>query len=77
MPQKIYLVGAGIKGWEGFGSKALEVIGKAEVLIGHQRLLDIFPDFAGEKRVLEDFSDHAGVPEEHREAGGRARLRRP
>ena len=31
MPQKIYLVGAGITGWEGFGRKALEVIGKAEV----------------------------------------------
>src|SRR6266540_3444825 len=57
MPQqKIYLVGAGIEGWEGFGARALEAIGKAEVLIGHQRHLDIFPDFTGEKRVLEDLS---------------------
>lgn len=56
MPQKIYLVGAGITGWEGFGSKALEVIGKAEVLIGHQRHLDIFPDFAGEKRPMDDLA---------------------
>src|SRR5512142_2769373 len=57
MPQqKVYLVGAGIEGWEGFGGKALEVIGKAEVLIGHQRHLDIFPDFPGEKRRLEDLS---------------------
>ena len=57
MPQqKIYLVGAGIAGWEGFGAKALEVITKAEVLIGHQRHLDIFPDFAGEKQVLGDLS---------------------
>jgi precorrin-6Y C5,15-methyltransferase (decarboxylating) len=54
--QKIYLVGAGITGWEGFGSKALEVIGKAEVLIGHQRHLDNFPDFKGEKILLEDLS---------------------
>jgi precorrin-6Y C5,15-methyltransferase (decarboxylating) len=54
--QKIYLVGAGIAGWEGFGSKALEVIGTAEMLIGHQRHLDIFPDFAGEKRLLGDLS---------------------
>ncbi|SNB46977.1 precorrin-6y C5,15-methyltransferase (decarboxylating) subunit CbiE [Geobacter sp. DSM 9736] len=54
--QKIYLVGAGIRGWEGFGSKALEVIGKADVLIGHQRHLDIFPDFAGEKQVLGELS---------------------
>jgi len=57
MPQeKIYLIGAGIEGWEGFGAKALEAIGKAEVLIGHQRHLDIFPDFAGEKQVLGDLS---------------------
>jgi precorrin-6Y C5,15-methyltransferase (decarboxylating) len=54
--QKIYLVGAGIAGWEGFGSKALEVIARAEVLIGHQRHLDIFPDFAGEKQLLGDLS---------------------
>lgn len=57
MPQqKIYLVGAGIEGWEGFGAKALEVINAAEVLIGHQRHLDIFPDFRGEKQPLEDLS---------------------
>ncbi len=57
MPQqKIYLVGAGITGWEGFTKKALEVIGKAEVLIGHKRHLEIFPDFAGEKQELEDLS---------------------
>jgi len=54
--EKIYLIGAGIKGWEGFGATAMETINKAEVLIGHQRLLDIFPDFKGEKRVLEDLS---------------------
>ena len=54
--QKIYLVGAGIEGWEGFGSKALEVIDSAEVLIGHQRHLDIFPDFTGEKQTLADLS---------------------
>src|SRR5512137_1378323 len=54
--QKIYLVGAGITGWEGFGSRALEVIAKAEILIGHQRHLDNFPNFAGEKQQLEDLS---------------------
>ena len=58
MPQQtIYLVGAGIEGWEGFGANALEAIGKAEVLIGHQRHLDIFPDFSGEKRVLGDLGE--------------------
>ena len=55
--QKIYLVGAGITGWEGFASKALEIIGKADVMIGHQRHLDIFPDFAGEKKILGDLSE--------------------
>ena len=54
--QKIYLVGAGIEGWEGFGKQALEVIDNAEVLIGHRRLLDIFPKFKGEKRLMEDLS---------------------
>ncbi len=54
--QKIYLIGAGIAGWEGFGAKALEVISTAEVLIGHQRHLDNFPEFTGEKRPLEDLS---------------------
>jgi precorrin-6Y C5,15-methyltransferase (decarboxylating) len=56
MPQKIYLVGAGIAGWEGFGSKAMEVMAKADVMIGHQRHLDIVPDFKGEKMVLGDLS---------------------
>jgi precorrin-6Y C5,15-methyltransferase (decarboxylating) len=55
--QKIYLVGAGIAGWEGFGAKALEIIGKAEVIIGHQRYLDIFPDFDGDKMLLGDLPE--------------------
>lgn len=54
--QKIFLVGAGIEGWEGFGAKALEVINSADLLIGHQRLLDIFPDFAGKKQTYGDLS---------------------
>ena len=55
--QKIYLVGAGIEGWEGFGSKALEIIAQAEVMIGHQRHLDIFPDFSGRKMPLGDLPE--------------------
>jgi len=55
--QKIFLVGAGIAGWEGFGSRALEVVDKSEVLIGHQRHLDIFPDFRGTKMVLGGLSE--------------------
>lgn len=52
--QKIYLVGAGIEGMEGFGAKALEVIATAGLLIGRQRHLDRFPDFRGEKIELGD-----------------------
>ena len=55
--QKIYLVGAGIVGWEGFGAKALEIIGKTDTMIGHQRHLDIFPDFGGDKMVLGDLPE--------------------
>ena len=55
--QKIYLVGAGIEGWEGFGSKALEVIAKTEVMVGRQRHLDIFPDFSGDKMPLGDLPE--------------------
>lgn len=54
--QKIYLVGAGIEGWEGFGARAIEAINSADLLIGHQRLLDIFPDFKGEKQTFGDLS---------------------
>jgi len=54
--QKIYLVGAGIKGWEGFGAKALEIINKGEILIAAQRHLEIFSDYHGEKIVLDDLS---------------------
>lgn len=50
--QKIYLVGAGIEGWEGFSNTALAVIDKTGVMIGRQRHLDIFPAYAGRKMVL-------------------------
>ncbi|HIJ81710.1 MAG TPA: precorrin-6y C5,15-methyltransferase (decarboxylating) subunit CbiE [Desulfuromonadales bacterium] len=55
--QKIYLVGAGIAGWEGFGAKALEVISRSDILIGHQRHLSIFTDYSGTKKELGDLSE--------------------
>jgi precorrin-6Y C5,15-methyltransferase (decarboxylating) len=55
--QKIYLVGAGIEGWEGFSTTALAVIDKTEVMIGHQRHLDIFPAYGGSKMVLGPLSE--------------------
>lgn len=55
--EKIYLVGVGMAGWAGFSAEALEIIGKAEVLIGHQRHLDIFADFSGQRMVLGDLPE--------------------
>lgn len=48
----IYLIGAGFTGWDGFPAKALEIIGAADIMIGHPRHLAIFPDFSGKKREL-------------------------
>ncbi len=55
--QTIYLIGAGFTGWDGFPAKALEIIAAADIMIGHQRHLAIFPDFAGEKRELGDLPE--------------------
>ena len=55
--QTIYLIGAGFTGWDGFPAKALEIISAADILIGHQRHLAIFPNFSGEKRTLGDLPE--------------------
>lgn len=55
--QKIYLVGAGMAGWEGFSTRALDAVAHAGVMVGHQRHLDIFPEFKGMKMVLGDLSE--------------------
>lgn len=58
MPQQtIYLIGAGFTGWDGFPAMALEIISKADIMIGHQRHLTIFPDFKGEKKELGDLPE--------------------
>ncbi|MBE0500522.1 MAG: precorrin-6y C5,15-methyltransferase (decarboxylating) subunit CbiE [Desulfuromonadales bacterium] len=48
----IYVIGAGVEGQEGFGSRALELIAQAELLVGGERQLALFPDFKGEKIVV-------------------------
>ena len=48
----IYVIGAGVEGQEGFGSRALELIDQAELLIGGERQLALFPDFSGETIVV-------------------------
>lgn len=50
--KKIYVIGAGVEGEEGFSGRALDLVGKAEILMGGQRQLDLFPDFPGEKVVI-------------------------
>ncbi|NLC71786.1 MAG: precorrin-6y C5,15-methyltransferase (decarboxylating) subunit CbiE [Desulfuromonadaceae bacterium] len=51
---RIVVVGAGVQGQEGFSRKALEEIGRAEVLAGRPAHLALFPDFPGEKVVFND-----------------------
>ena len=52
--KKICVIGAGMEGLEAFSPKALEVISKAEVLMGSQRQLDLFAEFGGEKFLIRD-----------------------
>ena len=50
--KKIYVIGAGVEGQEGFSGRALELVGRAEILLGGERQLALFPDFAGETVVI-------------------------
>ncbi len=60
--KSIYVIGAGVEGQEGFGSRALELINQADVLIGGDRQLDLFPEYAGKKisigNNLSEIVDH-------------------
>ena len=40
---KIYVIGAGVKGHEEFGRRALELIQQADLLVGGERQLTLFP----------------------------------
>lgn len=48
----IHVVGAGVAGQEGFSRHALELIEAADLLIGGDRQLNLFPDFSGEKLLI-------------------------
>jgi precorrin-6Y C5,15-methyltransferase (decarboxylating) len=50
--KKIYVIGAGVEGQEGFPRRVLELIGKADLLLGGERQLELFPDFSGEKVTI-------------------------
>jgi precorrin-6Y C5,15-methyltransferase (decarboxylating) len=67
---KIYVIGAGVRGHEEFGRRALELIRQADLLIGSERQLALFPEFTGETlpvgnnlgTVVERLRGHAGHP---------------
>ena len=50
--KRIYVIGAGIEGQEGFSRRVLELIGQAELLCGGERQLALFPDFSGEQVTI-------------------------
>ena len=52
--KSIHVIGAGIAGQEGFTPQALELINQSELLFGVKRLLELFPDFSGEKLAIDD-----------------------
>ena len=59
--KKIYVIGAGVEGQEGFSQRSLELIKKADLLVGGERQLDLFPMFDRTKMVIG--SDPGGVVE--------------
>jgi len=54
----IHVIGAGIAGQEAFGIQALERIREADLLCGSERLLALFPDFAGERISIDKNLGH-------------------
>lgn len=54
--QSIHVIGAGMAGQEGFTAQALGLISQSTLLFGNTRLLDLFPDYCGEKVVITDQS---------------------
>ncbi len=52
--KSIHVIGAGIAGQEGFTPRALELIEQSELLFGSARLLELFPDYGGEKVLIEN-----------------------
>jgi len=59
--KKVYVIGAGVEGQEGFSGRALDIINQAARLFGSEHLLALFPDFSGEKVVVD--SSAAGLLE--------------
>lgn len=67
---KIYVIGAGVEGQEGFSRRALELVQSADLLCGGERQLALFPEFAGAKLTVG--SNLGQVVERLQQAKGRA-----
>jgi len=52
--KSIHVIGAGIAGQEGFTPQALELINQSDHLFGAERLLALFPDYAGEQMAVDE-----------------------
>lgn len=52
--KSIHVIGAGIAGQEGFTPQALELIEQSDLLCGTEALLDLFPDYSGERLIIDD-----------------------
>jgi precorrin-6B C5,15-methyltransferase / cobalt-precorrin-6B C5,C15-methyltransferase len=52
--KSIHVIGAGIAGQEGFTPQALELINKSDYLFGAERLLALFPNYAGERMAVDE-----------------------
>jgi precorrin-6B C5,15-methyltransferase / cobalt-precorrin-6B C5,C15-methyltransferase len=47
--KRIYVIGVGIEGQEGFSPRVIDLIGKADILLGGTRQLALFPEFKGQR----------------------------
>lgn len=52
--KSIHVIGVGIAGQEGFTPHALELIEQSDLLFGAERLLALFPDYAGERMIVDE-----------------------
>ncbi len=53
----IHVVGAGIEGQEGFSQRALQLLERADIIIGTPKQLALFDNLKGRKQVLADEND--------------------
>lgn len=53
----IHVVGAGIEGQEGFSQRALQLLERADIIIGAPKQLALFDNLKGEKQILEREQD--------------------